>query len=380
MQLIKLITILLFVSTAGAQAQVDSLVRDSIEMQQIMESMTPSQQTSTNTSAASANPNISVIGDFQGQYRSYGSHPWDAVLHEVEFSFESTVDPYIKASFFYAVGQDAATGEFESEVEEGYLTTLSLPAHLQLKAGRFRQNIGRMNLVHPHALPFIDAPDAYAQFFGEEGLKGDGFSLSWLLPNRAFFQELTFEGTAVATNPSFRRSPGNRFLWLAHLKNFWDLTDNATLELGFTGLRGENEFGRISRMLAADLTYKWKPLQYNTYRSLVFQNEFYYSHARSDTGTTNAIGGYSMLSVQVAKRLFVTGRYDYTQAPFAKNYVQQSGSLTLGWNATEFQKIELGLKYTHVNTPVEAFAGDHRFSQAFLRWIFVIGSHGAHMY
>src|SRR4030095_5541260 len=128
----------------------------------------------------------------------------------------------------------AATGEFSSEIEEGYLTTLSLPAHLQLKAGRFKEMIGRINPVHSHALPFIDMPDAYVNFFGEEGLKGDGLSLSWLLPNQKFFQELTFEATSVAESPSFERSQKNNFLYLAHLKNFWDLNANSTLEFGLT--------------------------------------------------------------------------------------------------------------------------------------------------
>jgi hypothetical protein len=130
-----------------------------------------------------------VIGDFQGLYRSFGDHHLDAVLNEVEFSFESAIDPYAKANFYYSIGEDAGTGEFTSEIEEGYLTTLSLPGTLQLKAGRFKQNIGRVNPVHSHALPFIDLPDPYVNFFGDEGLKGDGLSLSWLIPNHSFYQD-----------------------------------------------------------------------------------------------------------------------------------------------------------------------------------------------
>ena len=81
-------------------------------------------------------------------------------------------------------------------MEEGYLTTLSLPAGLQLKAGRFRSAIGRLNTVHPHALPFIDMPNAYVNYFGDDGLKDEGLSLSWLLPTKAFYQELLFQVTS----------------------------------------------------------------------------------------------------------------------------------------------------------------------------------------
>lgn len=374
-----LLCILLF--AAGiVHAQADSTKTDSLLMLQIQQALDQQAPPPQPRVAASANPNLSVIGDFRGLYRSYGKHNFDAVLNEVEFSFESVIDPYARADFFFSVGEDAATGEFSSEIEEGYLTTLSLPAHLQLKAGRFKQDVGRINPVHSHALPFVDVPDAYASFFGEEGLKGDGLSLSWLVPNKSFFQELTFEATNVGESPSFERSKKNNFLYLAHLKNFWDLSPNTTLEFGITGINGENLFRKITNMLAFDVTYKWKPVQFNTYKSVTFQNEFYYSHANLDSTDVNAIGLYSMLNVQVAKRLFLVGRYDYSNTPYSNDFVQQSGSLTLGWFATEFQKIEGEFKHTHTNQALEENNSEKDYSQFLLRWIFVIGSHGAHMY
>ena len=362
-------------------AQVDSTKNDSLLLLQIQNDLqTSSESPPQPRTSASANPNISVIGDFRGIYRSYGSHNLDAVLGEVEFAFESVVDPYVRADFFYSVSEDAATGEFSSEIEEGYLTTLSLPAHLQLKAGRFKEAMGRINPVHSHALPFIDLPDAYINFFGEEGLKGDGLSLSWLLPNQSFFQELTFQATSPGENPSFVRSQKNHLLYVAHLKNFWDLSSDATLELGLSGMNGENITGKTTNMAALDLTYKWKPVQFNTYKSITWQNEFYYSHANLDSTQVKALGLYSMLSYQLSKRLFLVGRYDYSNSPTSQEFVQQSGALTLGWYATEFQKIELEAKQTSMNEGLEENNEEKNFSQLFLRWIFVIGSHGAHAY
>ncbi|MGZ3943867.1 MAG: hypothetical protein ACXVJB_02940, partial [Mucilaginibacter sp.] len=315
-------------------------------------------------------------------YRSYGTHNFDAVLNEAEFSFQSVIDPYARADFFYSVSEDPRTGKFTSEIEEGYLTTLSLPAHLQLKAGRFRQDLGRINAVHPHALPFIDMPDAYANFFGEDGIIGDGVSLSWLIPNPTFFQELTFEGTNVnAGNPSFERSARNNYLYLAHLKNFWDVSANSTIEFGLTGIKGENLQAGITDIASFDLTYKWKPVQFNTYQMFTFQNEFYYSHAQQPDNTViNAIGFYSMVYTQVGKRTFLTGKFDYSNSPTSNLFVQKSGSITLGWEATEFQKIEIEAKYTTMNEGLEEYNFDKNFMRGFVRWIFVIGSHGAHRY
>jgi len=380
----KILLIILLFAVVKAQAQVDTTKTDSALLKKIQEEMqqpaaasAPQQRT-----GASANPDISVIGDFRGLYRSYGTHHFDAILNEAEFSFQSVIDPYARADFFYSVSEDPVTGKFTSEIEEGYLTTLSLPAHLQLKAGRFRQDLGRINAVHPHALPFIDMPDAYTNFFGEDGIIGDGLSLSWLLPNRAFFQELTLEATNVnAGNASFERSARDNYLYLAHLKNFWDLSANSTFEFGLTGIKGENLQKGITDIAAFDLTYKWKPVRFNTYQMFTFQNEFYYSHAQQPDNTViNAIGFYSMVYTQVGKRTFLTGKFDYSNSPTSNSFVQKSGSITLGWEATEFQKIEIEAKYTTMNEGLEEYSFDKNFMRGFVRWIFVIGSHGAHRY
>ncbi len=364
-------------------AQKDSIPPDSLLLLQIQNQMQQENipVAAPARSAPSVNPDISVIGDFRGSYQSNYKRNFDANLHETEISLQSVVDPYARADFFISMSRDPKTGEFKSEVEEGYLTTLALPAHLQLKAGKFKQALGRINPIHPHALAFVDMPNGYVRFFGEEGMNDEGLQLSWLLPNHTFFQELTVELTdGPRESPSFARSAGNNYLKLAHLKNFWDLTPNATLEFGLSGISGANITDHTTNVGAVDLTYKWKPVKYNTYRSFTFQNELYYSHATFDSTSVNAIGWYSLINIQVSKRWFVTARYDYTNKPSSAQFVEQAASATIGWYATEFQKIELQGKATFANQPDEINNFEKNFTQVFLRWIFVIGSHGAHQY
>jgi hypothetical protein len=129
-------------------------------------------------------------------------------------------------------------------------------------------------------------------------------------------------------------------------------------------------------------------VKFNTYKSFTFQNEFYFSKAQfadttvinGNTSTVNSIGWYSLINVQVSKRWFVTGRYDYTNKPSSAQFVEQAVSATLGWYATEFQKIELQGKGTFANQYDVANNYEKEFAQVFLRWIFVIGTHGAHQY
>ena len=379
---VSICTILVLFSaiTLKAQTTDSTAIADSLALlQQIQAQM----QTDTTQQPAAAqprsslsfNPDIGVIGDFQGSYISKGSKNFDMYLNETEVSLQATVDPYIRGDFFISFARDPETGKYGVEIEEGYLTTLSLPAKLQLKAGKFREAVGRINPTHPHALPFIDLPNAYVNLFGEEGLNDEGVSLSWLVPNNAFYQELTAQVTSgYSESPAFARSQGNRLIYLGHLKNFFTLNDNTTLELGLTAISGPNDSSRTTNIAAADLTYKYKPVQMNTYRSLTWQSEFYYSHNnQTENNAVNALGLYSYIQYQLAKRTFLTGRYDYGEKPYNNSIKEQAYSLTFGWYATEFSKMEIEAKTTDDNI-------NSRFYQAWFRWIFVLGAHGAHQY
>ena len=365
---------------ATVHAQQDSTATaDSLMIQSLQQQMSTapgqSPQPAPRT-APTTNPNMSVIGDFRALYQSPARRHVDAEFKEAEIALQSVVDPYARAEFFLSIARDPTTGKFGIDLEEGYLTTMDLPANLQLKAGKFRSTFGKINNIHPHALPFIDVPNVYANYLGEEGLNDEGLSLSWLVPNPLeFYQELTFEATRGPTeSPSFALSPVDRFLYLGHLKNFWDLTDNATLELGVSGVAGPNDAGFSTVLGGVDLTYKWKPLQFNTYQSIVLQAEALWSDRKvTQNKKVKSWGMYGLATYQLSKRWFLTGRFDYSNKPGSALFVERAYSGTLGWFATEFQKVELEFKTTSSN----AF---NNIYQLVLRSVFVIGAHGAHAY
>ena len=345
------------------------------------------------------NPNVSVIGTILGSGTSLEleDRNVDLSFQEAEFSFQAAVDPYAKADFFIAFGKHAESsllpggegdeeqldaqgvdeeeGGLEPEIEEAFITLLSLPFSTQIKAGKFRSKFGKINETHPHAYNFIDIPLMYNNFFGPEGLNDEGASLSWLLPNEAFFQELTFQITSgPSENASFTRAKNNRLLYLAHLKNFFDLSDNTTLELGFTGLTGpNNEEGDATHMFAADLTLKWKPLQFNRYKSFEFMSEFLVSKRNGVGQDLTSIGVYSFLRYQLAKRWFLGALYDYSEFPEFSDSHHQAFSGIVQFFTTEFQKIEFQYKYNNGNF-------FDNFSDFRIRAVFVIGAHGAHQY
>ncbi len=335
------------------------------------------------------NPRISVIGTFfgSGTGNQAVARAVDVGLSEAEFSFQAYVDPYTKADFFVAfereqedpfAGPDeeaANLSEYEAELEEGYLTTLSLPYSLQIKAGKFLGAFGKLNSLHPHAFNFIDYPRMYVNYLGDEGLIDRGLSINWLVPNPFdLYQELTLEITSGALGGPAFGGNSKDLLYLLHLKNFFDLNDNTTLELGFTGMQGPNGIERYkTRMGAVDVTLRWKPLRMNRYKSFELMIEALTSRYETGAGTISSKALFAFVRYQLDRHWFLGARYDYSEFPDDSEHNEKAYSAILSFHTSEFQKMEL-----QVQRGLPAW-GD-AFNRILLRVVFVIGSHGAHKY
>jgi len=352
-------------------ASQDSLLQE-LERELGAANQTPTQPPTQARARPSTNPDISVIGDVRAFYVSEGERNIDFELHEVETAFKSAIDPYARADVYIAAHPE--DGEIHFEMEEAYLTSLALPYRLQVRAGKFRNNVGKINRIHPHALPFLDTPLVYENYFGEEGLNDVGVGLSWLLPTRAFYQELSVEVTrGPDENGSFELAEDNRLVYNARLRNFWDLTENATLEIGLSGLTGPNPEGMRTNLGIVDVTYKWKPVRFNTYHSFTVQSEVFLSSAEMEESRVSTWGGYALASYQFARRWVATARFDQSDIPFNPDWNENRISTTLAWYATEFQKIEIGVTRKWADSYDAMYAG-------IVRAVFVIGTHGAHEY
>src|SRR6185503_20069745 len=89
------------------------------------------------------NPDIAVIGDFLGAAGSNKvSPPPSLAMHESEASLQAIVDPYARADFFIAFGEEGV------ELEEGFITFTTLPGGLLTKVGKTRAPFGKVNTMH----------------------------------------------------------------------------------------------------------------------------------------------------------------------------------------------------------------------------------------
>jgi hypothetical protein len=370
-------SLILFYPIATASAQQDSTAVDSLLIKQLEQQMQspPTVPQAAPRSAPTTNPDISAIGDFRSMYSSEGKRNIELFFNQLEVQVTSVVDPYARANFLFSFGKDSVNGNFGAGLEEATLTSIDLPYQLQATLGKFKPHFTKVNTLHPHAFSFVDFPIMIGRFFSDEGLFMEGISASWLVPNPYdFYQELDVEVGRSESNHALDQGTANKLLYIGHLKNFFDLTDNATLELGLSGLSGVNSQDFATTIGGVDLTYKWKPVQFNTFQSFTWQTEGILCKTTTGVaGNARTYGMYSFVEYQIEKRTFLGARYDYSALPDNKSAEDRVSSLLVRFQPTEFQILALEFQHNNRNTGADV-------NQVVLRFIFGIGTHAAHAY
>ena len=325
------------------------------------------------------NPDVGVIGNFitaAGNSRA-GT---DAVapapfmtLQESEASFQAIVDPYARADFFLAIGEEGI------EVEEGFVTFPALPGGLLVKAGKMRANFGRLNAFHNHTLPWTDRPLVMYNLLGgatddpDTGIKDAGLSVSRLVPAGRVFLEATAELFRGDSGSLFLAGRRRDFSVVGHLRSYADLSESSNLELGGSYARGHNDSGAgfVTQLYGADLTYRWKPLRRAIYRSFTARGEAIWSLRDEPGGRQRAFGGFLSADYKFARRWFGGLRYDWSERARQAHVNDDGMSAVLTFWPSEFT--QLRAQYRRVR-----FGAEPAANELFLQTLFTIGAHGAH--
>ncbi len=268
------------------------------------------------------NPEISVTGDLFGEFVNENKDESGAYFRVLGIHIQSNLDPFSLAK---------AAIEFTPEgveLGEAYLTWTNFLPNLSLTAGKFRQNFGVVNRWHAHSLDQFDFPLALTTILGKEGLNQTGISLNWLMPS--FVSDANSLTIEITDGQNEQLFAGKNFTFpviLAHLKNYWDLSENTYFELGMTGMFGKNkvpkplngileEVEKNTLLAGLDLTLFWQPVNKALYKSFVWRTELYYAEKELlDPNKIKAFGGYSYLQYQLNEKWYMGTRFDFTQ-PF----------------------------------------------------------------
>jgi len=277
------------------------------------------------------NPEISVTGDFLGHYITEKPHYYGGERSGYNFRvlgihFRSDLDPFSYTKIAVEVHPEGA------ELGEAYAVWSGQIPGVSFMVGKFRQQFGVINRWHAHGLDQIFFPLALQELFGPEGLNQTGVSMEWTMPK--FLpptQRLTLQLTNGQNEHLFSGNFYSKPALLAHLSNYYDVTRDTYVELGLTGMIGENRVknpaysviensdladGHSTLVGGLDLTVFWEPLNQAHYKNFLWRSELYY--VKKDLPLQKqltALGGYSYVQRKIGERWEVGLRGDWTQ-PF----------------------------------------------------------------
>ncbi len=294
------------------------------------------------------------------------AHKVQPVLEEVEVALQAVVDPYARADVFLSFGSDRA------EVEEAYLTTLTLPFSLQARGGQFFAPVGRINQQHGHVFDFVDRPLALARLLGADALKGPGVDVAWLAPT-PWFAELRLAYQALT--PGFLGASRNA--GVGRLSQFFDVGEASTLGVGVSGaLFDEPGAGASRHLLGGDAFLKIRPLRTRSYVAIQSEVVSRWLTAAPDAGgaplaepSGTAWGGYVQAVWRDGPYFAYGARYE--RAPAVSGGPEHRASALVVWLPSEFQRLRLQVSY-------DRLPGGNDGLEALLHLEFAIGAHGAH--
>jgi hypothetical protein len=348
----------------------DSLAADQAAQQQAPPPPPPPPQPIM--SGALLNPEISVIGVFEVGARrenrdpSFRSgddpQPTGFAVQELELSFAADVDPYFRMRTFLTMPSDGGI-----EIEEAFLETTALPRGLGLKAGAFRSSFGRNNEQHLHVQDFARRPRT-TQLLGDDGLRGPGAQLSYLLP-LDWYASVFVEGFSLDLGADPSATAG--------LEQFFDLSRAWSLSWGLSAAtlqRGKNPDGTAPArefLGGTDVYLRWRPPnETETYAWVSVTGEYIASRtdARSDWDGI----GYGQIVAQIARRWRVGARLDLVGYPQATLDREAQISASLAFVPSEFSRVRV--TYAHDANLDKSVGQD----SVFLQLEGTIGAHGAH--
>ncbi|SNB44770.1 TonB-dependent receptor [Geobacter sp. DSM 9736] len=344
-------------------------------------------------------------------------------VQNIELSLKGAVDPFMTGEAHIIFFLEPLTGETQIELEEIFLTTQHRPFGLQLEAGHFFTEFGRINPLHPHQWHWQDQPVINTRLFGPDGMRGPGFRLGWLAPlpwsselhvgaqnangeTMASFlaNEEFFEERSIGGRPFVNRRVRNLrdLVYLARVDNSWSLADDLTMKLGFSGLYGPNATGPRAETLiyGADLVLKWRPVKgemkwpFVTWESEIMKRDYRAASFFDDSNPAEVVdlpaanlrdwGLYTQVLFGFHHGWAAGVRYDYATGsgesmggrepdPFRND--RHRVSPLISWQPTEFSRLRLQYNYDRV---------DHLASgEAHSVWLgveFMYGAHPEHSY
>jgi hypothetical protein len=309
---------------------------------------------------------------------------------EVELNLFGQIDPYARADVRIEAGEEAPGAETSVSLAEATITLLTLPYGTQAKLGQMRNRFGWSNVIHEHDLPWIDRPDVYRMFFGEEGLAEKGVEATWVPDFLPFYLELlggVFNGD---NETAFGHGRLTDPLVTGRARAYFDITDTNAIQIGTSVASGETPDRLRSTLLGFDLKYKYRPEGW-LHPLLTLGSEGVYSIRRVELGEDTAVfekrtrhrfGWYGWGELQPWRQWAVGVRYDATQYPVNPGW-QWAVEPYVTFLPSEFLRFRLAYKRTdrdHRDGFTLNGGSARTVDELLFQATFIMGAHPAHSF
>jgi hypothetical protein len=354
--------------------------------------------------AGVTNPNLSVIGQPFTRWTDAAGDPAGqrAVLDvgETEFVYDDYLNPYAKGFFTVSLAKEGIS------LEEGYFTLLrGLPLGLTLRGGKYRVGFGKLNPMHPHAVPFAERFGVMAYLPGSEAFNETGVQLSARLPApgdwsfTASGDVLQGDTFRIARVPS--AAPNDPLLAegdreqeprpgvVGRLSAFGQIGDRSGMEFGLSATHGTNNVAAATRttVLGGDAKLKlW--MSANAY--VLVQGELLHLD-REDAGwdgtaaaythaTTRTSGGYLYADYNFRTRYNLGASYERFGDPYVDATNQAVGAFAGLALLEETTAFRADFVHAMPGTPAGTTVTPDAVNTVTVRVIYSMGPHKAHQF
>jgi len=321
-------------------------------------------------------------------------------IGESELLLSANVDNWFYAQITAAI-EEEEDGEFNTSLEEAFVDTLSMPANLSLRFGRFYSSVGYLNDKHAHTWSFSNQALPYSAFLGVQ-YGDDGMQLRWLAPVDFYleFGAEVFRGNSYPAAGDADNGMGPQTVFV-NVGGDVDLSNSWGAGLSWMGAKARDRssgdeddplrFDGDSDIYIADFIWKWAPNGNARDRNLVFQSEYLWRNEDGDyqlPGIINqtsikddATGWYAQLVYQWRPRwrggLRLDGlELDNPGPAFAGTQLDTLGNtplrytLMFDYSHSEFSRIRLQYERDE--------SGRENNQVLTLQYIVSFGAHGGH--
>lgn len=341
-----------------------------------------------------------------------GQRPKGLGLGHSDLSASGPLGRHFEAQVTASGHSDADGDKLEGEIEEAWVQTRSLPAGLQLRAGRFSSQLGYLNEQHQHTDDFVERPLLYRAFLGGHWFD-DGLRLNWTAPTDLYLRlgAEVFRGKQLVRDAVSARRPGAFVLsakaggdiganqsWQAgvsYLQNRRDAAieahhgeeeegeegheEHAAEEPGHAHAHGAAYSGR--RLWIGEVAWKWAPDGNNARQQVRVAYEFaQISRINGISGSGHHTAQYLSAVWRFAPTWEVGARHDLlrVRTPHADHFDDgrlRETALMLAWKPSHAQTLRL--QYSRQRNGGGFDQAGHALQ---LQYILSFGAHAAHAF